>query len=89
VQVAAEQQASSVSVADVPVPSVTPVTESTQDVAMDVDTAQSPHNGGAGKRKAEEDVEPEGHKKVRIGKHPIQSLCAVCKEANRGEPRST
>jgi hypothetical protein len=56
---------------------------------MDVDTAQSPHNGGAGKRKAEEDVEPEGHKKVRIGKHPIQSLCAVCKEANRGEPRST
>jgi hypothetical protein len=63
-QVAAEQQAATVPINNVPIPSEA-------EVAMDVDAAV---NGeGRGKRKAEESPPPESSKKARIGE-PIISV---------------
>ena len=65
-QVAAEHQAATVSVRDVPVPSEV-------ETAMDVDPAVS--SGGKGKRKAEESSPAESSKKARIGE--LISLASV------------
>lgn len=60
-QVAAEQQAAGVPVAEAPVPPAATTAEASQDVAMDVDTVQH-----GSKRKAEDDVVAEESKKPRM-----------------------
>ncbi|KAH8104839.1 RNA-binding protein Prp24 [Cristinia sonorae] len=42
-----------------------------EDVAMDVDATAAGAGESKGKRKAEDDVEPEGHKKARVEQKPI------------------
>ena len=74
-QVAAEQQAATVSVSDVPIP-----IPSGSGTSMDVDV---PVNGeGRSKRKADESLPAESSKKARIGRFIICFRCLFCSPPN-------
>ena len=67
IQNTAEQMASSVPVAEAPVPVITPQVENAQYTAMDVDS-HAQHSESSGKRKAEEELVPQEAKKAHVGK---------------------
>ena len=82
-QVATEQQAS-VLVVEAPAPLNTPQPKATQDV-MDVDSAQPQQNQAGGKRKAEDDIVSEEHKKARIGEYTRYSITLLADMLRRTE----